>query len=323
MARYTQQNCQTSNCPAEAVCVIDPCALRRCIGPCQITRPCGSNFCDPVATCTSPTSPTNPCETVRCGSGTTCVYTSGSCGSFSGKRTVGCQDPCKGVNCSKDKKCSLVYLDVNSPCDTNVIGVCGGDPCVSDNKCRSDEGCYTISSCKNGKCTLTTQCRNPCGSYQCPSGQHCVSKPVTCIRAPCNPVASCVDNDPGTPSNPCAAVLCQTNTMCVVVNGQAECRPNTYNPCSDTFCIATTTCQVIDGKAVCVPLPENQPPGNPRYPCAAVQCHSNTTCVVVNGKAECRTNAANPCSQTFCIATTTCQVIDEKAVCVPIPENQM
>jgi hypothetical protein len=41
-------------------------------------------------------------------------------------------------------------------------------------------------------CSLT----DPCATIDCAAGTHCVARPVTCVRAPCPPVAVCVPDGP-------------------------------------------------------------------------------------------------------------------------------
>ncbi|KAI1726069.1 trypsin inhibitor like cysteine rich domain-containing protein [Ditylenchus destructor] len=47
-----------------------------------------------------------------------------------------------------------------------------------------------------GRCVNQSQCdvNDPCEGKRCPTGQHCELRNVTCVRAPCPPIPTCVNN---------------------------------------------------------------------------------------------------------------------------------
>lgn len=58
---------------------------------------------------------------------------------------------------------------------------------------------------------------DPCAAVRCGRDEVCRVQQVECVRAPCEPVAVCV--------NPCAAALCPQGQICEVQQGQAACVP--------------------------------------------------------------------------------------------------
>jgi hypothetical protein len=95
-----------------------------------------------------------------------------------------------------------------------------------------------------------------CAAILCPENTMCVAKEVTCVRAPCEPVAECVPIARPDPAA-CAAVLCPVNTMCVV---------------KEVTCVREPCEPVVQ----CVPI-ANPPPPAPN-PCDLVRCASGTHC---------------------------------------------
>ncbi len=156
------------------------------------------------------------------------------------------------------------------------------------------------------------------------------------------------------PRNPCAAVLCPTNTTCEVVRGDAVCTP-IEPPAEPVFCggIAAFECP---GAGQCFDDPSDDcDPENggadcggvcdcsgvlllciqgtvfdddpnvcacvPEEPevdaCATVRCAAGTHCEVVDGGAICAPDE-NPCNLVDCPPERpACEVQDGEAVCVP------
>lgn len=107
--------------------------------------------------------------------------------------------------------------------------------------------------------------------------------------------------------NPCAAVLCPTDTSCEVVDGAASCVPFATS-CAAVLCLEGTQCVESDGRAECVP----QGPTS----CAAVTCLAGDECVERDGRAECVPSAAS-CAAVLCLEGTVCEERDGRAQCVP------
>lgn len=76
----------------------------------------------------------------------------------------------------------------------------------------------------------------------CPDGQRCVDDPSDDCD-PNNGGADCggICVGGGTPTNPCAAVLCEAGTECIAEGGSARCVP-INEKCGDVVCPAGTEC---------------------------------------------------------------------------------
>lgn len=109
-------------------------------------------------------------------------------------------------------------------------------------------------------------------------------------------------------TNPCAVVLCPTNTSCEVIDGDAECVPFATS-CAAVLCLEGTECVESDGRAECVP----QGPSS----CAAVTCLVGTECVERDGRAECVPQAPTSCAAVTCLEGDACVERDGRAECVP------
>ncbi len=93
---------------------------------------------------------------------------------------------------------------------------CRPDLCLPHQECRL----HSAPSCPPGAtCPPEPYCADSCEKLDCPSGQICVLQAVQCVRAPCPPVARCVERDP------CATVRCAAPKQCRVdpANGQPVC----------------------------------------------------------------------------------------------------
>src|SRR4029453_18501879 len=67
---------------------------------------------------------------------------------------------------------------------------------------------------------------DPCARVRCAAGTHCEARQVTCVKAPCPPVAECVADPP--PADPCQALMCPAGQHCEkqdVVCVRAPCPP--------------------------------------------------------------------------------------------------
>jgi hypothetical protein len=108
--------------------------------------------------------------------------------------------------------------------------------------------------------------------------------------------------------NPCAAVLCPTDTSCEVVDGEASCVPFATS-CAVVLCLEGTECIESDGRAECVP----QGPTS----CAAVTCLAGDECVESDGRAECVPQGPTSCAAVTCLVGDECIERDGRAECVP------
>jgi hypothetical protein len=206
------------------------------------------------------------------------------------------KEPCALVDCEEGQHCEMVQVEcITAPCDPVA-------ECVPDERCGTPDPGNGAGSCAAALCPEGTYCDDITGEAQCiplPScddttcdaGQHCELVEVECIRAPCPPQPSCVDEDP------CALVDCLPPYICQVVDGEATCNA-VKEPCALVDCVEGTHCEMVDvqcKKAPCDPVAECVP--NPDA-CAAVRCKAGTHCEVV--QIECFTTPCDPIAE--CVA---------------------
>ena len=121
-------------------------------------------------------------------------------------------------------------------CEPFVWGGCGGNPNKFSSLAECESAC---PSCRPELCLPHQECRlytspsgvpgtkprpevycaDTCDGFPCPEGQHCALQQVQCIRAPCPPIARCVDHDA------CATVRCAAPSVCQVdpATGRPSC----------------------------------------------------------------------------------------------------
>jgi hypothetical protein len=90
----------------------------------------------------------------------------------------------------------------------DTTGDCGPNPCAAI-LCPAPSECVVLNtSPPQAMCVpLPAPGPNPCDAVRCAKGTHCELRPVTCVRAPCPPVAECVADGPrcgGFAGIPCA-----------------------------------------------------------------------------------------------------------------------
>ena len=117
-----------------------------------------------------------------------------------------------------------------------VVAACGG----------SESPPPAGGTSTSGSGTAAPASGDACDGHVCPDDAHCELQTVQCVRAPCDPVPTCV-----TGMHPCAAVMCATNTRCEARDGQANCIPLTGEasggeaagvPCGRATCAEGMVC---------------------------------------------------------------------------------
>jgi hypothetical protein len=182
--------------------------------------------------------------------------------------------PDAGQTC-EPQVCTAIFCQYGTKKDARGCTTCECNPPPSDPMCPAI-ACPTIycpygsTSGKDDKgCPTCGGCNPPpagCAAVQCPVGQRCELRQVTCVKAPCDPVPMCV---PDTGTNPCAAALCPPGTVCqakpvVCVTAPcppvAECVPQVHcggfaaRPCPGSgACVddPTDSCDPAKGGADC------------------------------------------------------------------------
>jgi hypothetical protein len=134
---------------------------------------------------------------------------------------------CAALLCPVDTKCVLKEVQcIRAPCPP----VASCEPIEAPPTCAATL-CKEGTTCVEGP--KGAECVEPKCTAKCSAGQHCELEEVVCIRAPCLPVPTCVDDVHDVDA--CATVRCKAGTHCVSTQPQcfttpcppfAECVPN-------------------------------------------------------------------------------------------------
>jgi hypothetical protein len=175
-----------------------------------------------------------------------------------------------------------VSVEHRGPCAPSGEPVCGGaagTDCAGAGTCEPDAP--HCDPAVNPTCTGVCTCS---ATGDCPSGQVWDADATVCgcVPAPSDPCDAitcmgdevCVDNGDGTAScvpdtNPCDAITCMGDEVCVDNgDGTASCVP--ANPCDSLTCMGDEICiDNGDGTGSCVPAD----------PCATITCMGGEVCV--------------------------------------------
>jgi len=251
-------------------------------------------------------------------------------------------DACAAVRCRAGTHCEAEGDRARCVPDAPAGRFCGG---IAGIECPGAGVCVDDPS---------DDCDPERGGADCGGVCECSGAAVSCLAGTpfddSPDVCACV---PEEPTNPCAAVLCPTNTTCDVVDGEARCNP--IEP-EGPFCggIAAFECP---GAGSCVDDPNDgcdpdrggadcggvcecniralciqglafdaSPevcacvPTEPEVDaCATVRCRAGTHCEVVDDRAICASDGepTNPCAAASCLTGTVCVERRGQAVCVP------
>ncbi|HEY6876458.1 MAG TPA: hypothetical protein VI299_00485 [Polyangiales bacterium] len=149
--------------------------------------------------------PASACAAVLCPADSKCVVEQVQC----------VRAPCPPVARCEPIAPGPVDASVVAPTDASAPTTCAATTCLTGSICvDTPEG----ARCDELKCTA-----------KCSAGQHCVLQEVQCIRAPCYPVPTCVDDVDG-----CARVRCKAGTHCELK--QVQCITTPCDPVPE--CVA-------------------------------------------------------------------------------------
>jgi hypothetical protein len=127
-----------------------------------------------------------------------------------------CIDECEPGACPEGTRCELVPVQcIRPPCPPVRHCVPDQDPCATI-RC----GAYKV--CRVYEPTGEPYCADVCAPGACPQGTFCKLEEVTCVRAPCPPVRTCVEGP-----DPCSKLQCVRWQHCVTNEaGRPICVPN-------------------------------------------------------------------------------------------------
>lgn len=148
------------------------------------------------------------CANVRCMAGTHCDDGSGRPVCVPDTQPNACADVLCAPNtqCVDGKcvptgagTCAATTCPVGSTCYETSLGTecvktptCEGHPCTPGSHCELEEVQCIRAPCPPQPTCVEDPIVNPCAAVRCRAGTHCVAKQVQCIRAPCDPVVACV-----------------------------------------------------------------------------------------------------------------------------------
>jgi len=129
---------------------------------------------------------------------------------------------CDAVECAPGQHCEELYPPCAPPVDDEIPPACEPQPtCVDDVTCAlidCAEGYYCDDVSGTPACIPLPSCDD----YDCDDGQVCVLEEVVCVREPCPPLPTCIDD-------PCAYVRCPRGMHCEVEEEQCligPCEPS-------------------------------------------------------------------------------------------------
>ena len=189
----------------------------------------------------------NPCIINNCKHGFECALDYLGDSNIPNARCDPIRYPCLGMVCNVDEQCYVSDMYVQDL--TIPIGQCYPvDPCSNLN-CRDGFTCVDLGTIPpSAECVLVV---DPCENVTCNSPQKCYLEYVTCIKAPCYPVARCAD------PNPCKNHVCQTGYECINYYDDPYTAPrpkcvNPQNPCENFPCGKDQVCTCLLYTSRCV-----------------------------------------------------------------------
>ncbi|KAK1936640.1 hypothetical protein P3T76_010075 [Phytophthora citrophthora] len=146
-----------------------------------------------------------------------------------------CADVCAEGRCPADSACELQEVQcIRTPC-----------PPMATSKMRGFLLLLLALAVTLANATYTKE-TTAC-NLACERGKTCKLQEVVCVRAPCNPVPTCVPVE----SEPACTKTCPKNQVCQI--DSEDYSQFCYNPCAATLCLEGTTCQVEQVQCIQAP----------------------------------------------------------------------
>ncbi|CAJ0586338.1 unnamed protein product, partial [Mesorhabditis spiculigera] len=212
--------------------------------------------------------------------------------------------PAGGLTCGKNEQVDQCGAACEPQCGQTEPMMCPAICLPPACRCKAgffrsvDGSCVAQASCP---ANATTKCL-----AKCSAGQKCVLQEVQCVRAPCNPVPTCVPDD----DTPKCLARCRAGQRCVlqqVIYKRAPCNPvptcvpeNGATGCAAVSCMVGQSCVVgADGTGRCVQQPTDRNCGRNEFFNTCTGCEA--TCE--NRQPICNKMCVQPgmcrCSQGF------------------------
>jgi hypothetical protein len=185
---YCADSCKDRACPADQECKLVPVTCVR--APCPPVAECVPKATDNV--CALPAEP-GPCKALM--------------PRFFHNAATGKCEPFNYGGCQGNANNFETLAACEQACPST-----GGSKC--EPACQAHQDCLTFEA------TQEKYCADNCAKMTCPSGTTCKLEQVTCVRAPCPPVANCVaDGATGKRCGARAGDTCSASEYCAYTAG--------------------------------------------------------------------------------------------------------
>ncbi|CAL2038995.1 unnamed protein product [Caenorhabditis brenneri] len=272
----------------------------------------GKGVCVKEADCPVIKPTENQCNLVDCRTGTKCVIQNGA------PACIPVPPPtltCANVLCIPGTTCQMVN---GRPQCLKAPDV---SPTCANIRCGSKGGCGMVEPIGCPGCKLQPQCleKNNCNTAKCSSKEECVLVQVTCVKAPCHPIAQCRPKTPQSDGPSCMTARCKTPAGCAMIKPMScahdkNCKLQPAciheNACAATSCLAGTECVLHEVQCIRAPC-------NPIAQCEPIQGSGDSRCKKANEIwAPCKT----ACSDTMCnLEPMMCPAVCRSGGCVCLP----
>ncbi|EGT53964.1 hypothetical protein CAEBREN_03418 [Caenorhabditis brenneri] len=239
-----------------------------------------------------------------------------------------CHNPCTEKKCSDPNapmvSCLMVCMNGCS-CKSGYVRN-GKGVCVKEADCpviKPTENQCNLVDCRTGtKCVIQNgapACIPDCNTAKCSPKEECVLVQVTCVKAPCHPIAECRPKAPQSDGPSCMTARCGTPAGCAMIKPMScahdkNCKLQPAciheNACAATSCSVGTECVLHEVQCIRAPC-------NPIAQCEPIQRSGDSRCKKANETwAQCKT----ACSDTMCNQEPMmCPAVCRSGGCVCLP----